>query len=67
MTIKVLLSFNWASMKLQAIKKEVLGEDSEEESDEGDDDEDDDEDDESDGEGAGQQLPAGAPTQRIQV
>ena len=52
---------------MQAIKKEVLGEDSEEDSDEGDDDEDDDEDDDSDGEGAGQQLPAGAPTQRIQV
>ena len=52
---------------LQAIKKEILGEDDEDDEEEEDeDDEDDDEDNESDEEGAGQQ-PGAASTQRIQV
>ena len=51
---------------MQAIKKEILGEDSEGDKDDEDDDEEDDEDDESDEEGAGQ-APVGAITQRIQV
>ena len=55
-------------MCLQAIKREILGEDEEDDDDDedGDGDEDDDEDDESDVEGAGQ-APGAAPTQRIQV
>ena len=56
----------WCIWYLQAIKKEILGEDSEGDEDDEDDDEDDDEEDESDEEGAGQ-APVGASTQRIQV
>lgn len=51
----------------QAIKKEILGEDSEEDEDEDEDEEDDDDKDDDSDEEALAQAPMGAPTQRIQV
>lgn len=56
---------DWSALLLpQAIKREILGEDSEDDDEDDDDDEDEDD---SDEEPAAAQAPAGAPTQRIQV